>query len=98
MTWVKGQSGNASGKPKQNAEIVELARRACPQAMATIIDLANNSTDVKIKLAAAKEILDRGYGKAVQAMELSGTDGAPLAVSISFNLKSHKTPSDDDKS
>jgi hypothetical protein len=32
-------------------------------------------------VAAARELLDRGHGKAVQSVELSGPDGTPIPIS-----------------
>lgn len=38
-----------------------------------------NSEDEKIRLDTAKYLTDRLYGKAPQAIEMSGKDGAPIA-------------------
>lgn len=87
MAFKPGESGNPGGRPKKDTTIVDLARAASPQAIAKIIELANNSSDPKIQIQACREILDRGYGKAAQAVELSGSDGEPLKIGITFNLK-----------
>lgn len=72
MTFVKGQSGNPTGRPKQDPEIRDLARAKTPQAFKVIIDLLA-SDDEAIRLSAAKDIIDRAYGKAAQALDISGS-------------------------
>lgn len=87
MAFKPGESGNPGGRPKKDTTIVDLCRAAAPEAIAEIIRLSKHSSDEKIKVQACREILDRGYGKAAQAVELSGSDGEPLKIGITFNLK-----------
>ena len=73
--------GRQKGAPnKATADIKALAQVHCSDAVDT---LAKIMTDSEIppaaRVAAAKELIDRGYGKAVQPTELSGKDGAPFA-------------------
>jgi hypothetical protein len=99
MVFQPGQSGNPGGRQKKDTTIIDLARAASPEAIAKIIELAKNSSDPKIQIQACREILDRGYGKAAQAVELSGAEGEPLKIGITFNLKDTKKqlpPSDTD--
>lgn len=54
-----GQSGNPGGRPKGlGAKAREYGDR-CIQVLAEALD----SADVKTRIAAARELLDRGYGK-----------------------------------
>ena len=55
-----GRSGNPGGRPKG---IAALARAHTDKAVQVLVD-GMDSTDERVKIAAAKEILDRGYGKA----------------------------------
>lgn len=99
MPFEKGKSGNPGGRKKGENPLVDLARAHCEEAMLGIIDLSKNAKDDKIKLRAKEIIIERAWGKAVQAMELSGADGDPLSVGIVFNLKTHKSAdSDENKS
>jgi len=66
-TFEKGVSGNPSGKPKDVQEIIRLAREKCPEAIEKIYKIMMNSkASHSAQIQAAKEILDRGLGKAVQ--------------------------------
>ncbi|MGI9521245.1 MAG: DUF5681 domain-containing protein [Hyphomicrobiaceae bacterium] len=62
-----GQSGNPSGRPKDPPDAEARAAKHIPAAIRAIVDLMQNSKDDRIRLAAAKEILDRGIGKSKQA-------------------------------
>lgn len=54
-----GQSGNPGGRPKG---LARMAREHSDKAIQVIVE-ALESDEVKIRLQAAREILDRGYGK-----------------------------------
>ena len=60
--WKKGESGNPSGRPKQNPEVIETLKAHSVEAAETLIKLLN-SRDENIRLKAAQVILDRTEGK-----------------------------------
>jgi hypothetical protein len=72
--WVKGQSGNPGGRPKELKEITRLARDLSPEA---ILRLAfwMRSDNAKASVAASNAILDRGYGKPTQSFSMSDDTG-----------------------
>jgi hypothetical protein len=73
--FQKGQSGNPGGRPKVLGDIRELAREHCPAAFRELIRLTQEAEAETTKLAAIKELLDRGYGKATQPLAGIGDDG-----------------------
>lgn len=82
MTFVKGESGNKSGRPKVDKEVQELARKNSKAAIQKLVDLMKTAEDERVQMAAADKILDRAWGKPVQATEISGKDGGPLRAVI----------------
>lgn len=80
MAFQKGISGNPGGRPKEDAEVKALARSCGPEAIQKLVELMRGD-DRRTALAAALALLDRGFGKPSQAVEMSGPDGEPLVVS-----------------
>lgn len=71
MKFVKGQSGNPGGRPKEDNEAKALARKHGKHAIRRLVTLID-AQDERVAVAAAQAILDRGYGKPAQAIEHSG--------------------------
>jgi len=67
-------AGRPSGrKNKITADVKEIAQGFGMEAMQGLIDIARDpKSPPAAKVAAIKEVLDRGYGKAKQHTELSG--------------------------
>jgi hypothetical protein len=82
MAWPKGKprpegAGRQKGSTnKATREIKAIAQEHGEKAILTLADLMVNAESDSAKIAAAKELLDRGFGKAAQA--ITGADGAPL--------------------
>src|SRR5262245_54567988 len=69
-------SGRKKGTPnKVTAEIKELAQQYGPEAIAELARLATQAESEAARVAAIKELLDRGYGRAMQPIEGSMTYG-----------------------
>ena len=66
MTWKKGQSGNPGGRVGVPAEVRELARKHTPEAIERLVHWMRSS-DARASVSAANAILDRAFGKPVQA-------------------------------
>jgi hypothetical protein len=66
--YRKGQSGNPGGRPKEVAEVRELARTHTEAAIARLAEWMA-SDDPRASVAASSALLDRGWGKATQTME-----------------------------
>jgi hypothetical protein len=72
--------GRSKGTPnKATADIKALAQVHAVDAVAMLAVIMMNSESDTARIAAAKELLDRGYGKAMQGVELTGKDGEPVA-------------------
>lgn len=48
------------------------------RAFTKLAKLLKESEDEKVQLAAAREILDRAYGRPQQSQEITGAEGQPL--------------------
>ena len=84
MPFQPGQSGNPSGRPKENARVKELARQHTEQAIATLAMVMNDeSAKPGERVSAASALLDRGYGKPAQTIG-GDPDGAPVAMSVTW--------------
>lgn len=88
MPYVKGQSGNPKGRPKQTAEqksqkeqFKKLLKFATVDALQSIIQIANDRYN-KDRFNACKYIIDKAYG-ANTAFLLDGTEEtAPTVIRI----------------
>lgn len=70
--FVKGQSGNPGGRPK-NSELRELCQAKTKEAVNTLMRIMQNKkAPAASRVAAACALLDRGYGKPIQAIQHSG--------------------------
>ena len=66
--WGPGQSGNPGGRPKIAAEVRDLAREHGGKAIERLVALMHSKNE-SVAVRAVEAILDRGYGRPMQAME-----------------------------
>jgi hypothetical protein len=71
MPFKPGRSGNPSGRTKEDVELRRLARTHARRCLAVQLRLLK-STDERVRLAASDALLNRGFGKPMQAIEHSG--------------------------
>ena len=73
-------SGRQAGVPnKATADVKALAREHGPAAIQELARLATEAMSEQARVAAIKELLDRGYGRAPQAVT-GEADGEPVVV------------------
>jgi len=81
-----GQTGNKGGRPKKTDEertLEQMCKDKTPDALETILYIMGEGQQERARLAAAQYVIDRGWGKAKESVELSGT----LNLSIADQIK-----------
>jgi hypothetical protein len=78
--WVPGcPSANPGGRPKVIAEVKELAQLYSVEAIQALYDImTDDGKSAAARVTAANSILDRAFGKPVQAV--TGLDGGPVQI------------------
>ena len=80
MPWVKGQSGNPGGRPKEEVDIRKLARSRGKQAIDALYEImCDEKAPPAARIAASVALLDRGYGRPEQSF--TGSLNAHYSIS-----------------
>lgn len=89
MAEKRGGKRAGAGRPKgaksratkeQKATLADLARAHTQTALQALVQIATSGESEAARVSAATAILDRGYGKPMQAVEHSGENGGPIPV------------------
>ena len=67
--FQRGQSGNPGGRPRLPADIREAFKAKAPQAL-EVLTRCLQSDDDRVAMMAAQAILDRGYGRPTQSIDV----------------------------
>ena len=79
--FAPGVSGNPGGRPKLPAEMREIFQSRGPEA-AEILVKHLRASDPRVSVAAAREILDRAYGKPVQSINVDKEERIKLIAVV----------------
>lgn len=86
---IKTGGGSRKGKPnKANADLRAIAQQYTKEAVEKLVAIMRNGESEQARVAATKEILDRGHGKASQPLEHSGNVLEGLLDAISGKASS----------
>lgn len=81
MAKGKKTGGRTKGTlNKATEEVRELAKKHGPKAIKELSRLVTEAESEQARVSACKELLDRAYGKAPQAMEIANKDGEEFKV------------------
>lgn len=97
-TFRKGREKTGGRKKgvtnKVITDIKELAQGYGPEAIATLVELMRDADFETVRVSAAKEILDRAYGKAVQPVDAEVTHNIIYEVVLDFGEPGQTLPGD----
>ncbi len=70
-SWAPGQSGNPGGRPRYDPVLRDRCREFTTEAVETLVEIMRDvDASPSARSNAVQQILDRGWGKAVTAMEI----------------------------
>jgi hypothetical protein len=79
--FLPGQSGNPGGRPKLLSTLVKEQTQDGAELVEFMVRvLRNKRQSMRLRMEAAAWLADRGFGKALQQMELTGADGGPMEI------------------
>lgn len=80
-----GVSGNPGGRPRGLAELVRQETKDGAELVAFMLRvLRGRKQPLRYRLEAAAWLADRGFGKALQQLEVGGTPNEPLTIRIEY--------------
>jgi len=87
VAFPKGKSGNPKGRPKvllpDGRSLSDLAKEHTQNAIETLIEImGDDGAPQTARITAANSLLDRGWGRPAQSVELTGANGGAIQHEI----------------
>lgn len=80
--WTKGISGNPRGRPKADYTLAAEAKKHTKKALQALVEIVSDRESPQ-RVSAARELLDRGWGKS--PLVLAGAGGVgPAELTITW--------------
>lgn len=79
-----GQSGNPGGRPREESHVRELARQRTEEAIATLTAIMQSGETESARVRAAEALLDRGWGRPLQGVEVADVTAEPLEIIVRY--------------
>ena len=96
MGWRKGESGNPGGRPRARHDLRALVRERTVEAVATLVKIMRNRTNLIAAKGAAEILLHYGYGRPSNVVTFDVEHGdTPAHIEVSF-VSPGQVPPDDD--
>ena len=91
--FVRGSVANPGGRPREVEHVREFARQHIDEAIGTLARLMRDeNTPPATRVAAAGELLNRGYGRAPQAVEIANVvDHGLIQMIMGFDAQPRAT-------
>jgi hypothetical protein len=90
--FAKGQSGNPGGRPKTIALLRDLAQRETEASIRVLIEIRDSrKAPFAARIAAIRELFDRGYGRPTQPISGDDSKEAVKFVMLNRPVPSHVT-------
>jgi Family of unknown function (DUF5681) len=97
--FLPGASGNPTGRPKSFAAIVQAETKDGAELVAYMLGvLRNGKQPTALRMAAAQWLADRGFGRAVQTVEVDASVDATVTHvdGVRAEIRRRLTPDDAD--
>ena len=91
--FIKGYSGNPGGRPKDEHDVIELARSYTTEALETLVELMRDGKDERVKGTAAQALLDRGWGKPKVEVLTDRSDYLTALLEVQSSIIEHRSQS-----
>ncbi len=89
MPFAKGQSGNPGGRPRGDLNVIANlaieARKYSRLALGTLVEMCRKGETQALRFNAAIALLDRGYGRPTQSLDLK-TDSPAVQLNFFENI------------